>query len=161
MDGTTTAGDTAPTTKLSRQCFEHLWQYLTHYHIVVVQIIITSTLSEVTLFFLFMAAPTAHGSSQTSGWLRATAASLHHSHSNAWSEQRQILNPMSKARDWTCVLMDTSWVRYLWATMEPPRGYTWDNYSLSDGSKTPNQKHIHIGQFHRMLFQSVAMDDLC
>ena len=31
---------------------------------------------------------------------------LHHS-----SRQRQILNPLSEARDWTPVLMDASWVR--------------------------------------------------
>ena len=27
------------------------------------------------------------------------------------SQQRQILNPPSKARDWSCILMDPSWVR--------------------------------------------------
>ena len=32
---------------------------------------------------------------------------LHHS-----LRQRQILNPLSKASDRTCVLMDTSWVCY-------------------------------------------------
>ena len=32
---------------------------------------------------------------------------LHHS---SW--QRQILNPLSKAKDGICVLMDTSWVCY-------------------------------------------------
>ena len=32
----------------------------------------------------------------------------HHS-----SRQCGMLNPLSKARDWTCVLMDTSWVHYL------------------------------------------------
>ena len=32
---------------------------------------------------------------------------LHHS---SW--QRQILNPLSKARDGTCVLVDTSWICY-------------------------------------------------
>ena len=35
----------------------------------------------------------------------ATSANLHCS-----SEQHQILNPLSKARDWTHILMDTSWV---------------------------------------------------
>ena len=32
---------------------------------------------------------------------------LHHS-----SQQRQILNPLSKARDSTCVLMDASQIRF-------------------------------------------------
>ena len=36
---------------------------------------------------------------------------LHHS---SW--QCQTLNPLSKARDWTRVLMDTSCVHYWWAT---------------------------------------------
>ena len=31
---------------------------------------------------------------------------LHHS-----SQQRRILNPLSKARDQTCVLVDASWVQ--------------------------------------------------
>ena len=38
-----------------------------------------------------------------------------------WSSlQHQILNPPSGARDQTLVLMDTSWVRYGWATTETP-----------------------------------------
>ena len=36
------------------------------------------------------------------------------------SEQRQILNPLSKARDRTCILMDTSQIRYHWATTGTP-----------------------------------------
>ena len=41
---------------------------------------------------------------------------LHHS-----SQQHWILNPLRKARDRTCIiLMDTSWVHYLWATMGIP-----------------------------------------
>ena len=32
---------------------------------------------------------------------------LHHS-----SQQHQIVNPVSEVRDWTCILMDTSWVCY-------------------------------------------------
>ena len=39
------------------------------------------------LFFcLFKATPTAHGGSQARGLIRATAAGLHHSHSNSGSE---------------------------------------------------------------------------
>ena len=45
---------------------------------------------------------------------------LHHS---SW--QHQISNPPSEARDWTCVLMDTSQVRYHWATMGTPGGSHW------------------------------------
>ena len=50
---------------------------------------------------------------QLLAYTRATATpdpshvfSLHHS-----SRQCQILNPMSEAKDWTCILMDTSQVR--------------------------------------------------
>ena len=39
---------------------------------------------------------------------------LHHS-----SQQHWIPNPLSEARDWTCVLMDTSQIRYYWATTPP------------------------------------------
>ena len=61
----------------------------------------------------FRASAAACGSSQTRGPIRATAAGLHHSHSNTKSEIRaasstfvhysswqcQILNPLSEARD--------------------------------------------------------------
>ena len=70
--------------------------------------------------FLFRATPMAYGGSQARGQIRGTAAGLHHSHSNARSElvfnlhlspwQRQILNPLSKARDQTLLLMDPSQV---------------------------------------------------
>ena len=36
------------------------------------------------------------------------------------SQQRWILNPLSKARDWTCILMDTSEIHFHWATMGKP-----------------------------------------
>ena len=74
----------------------------------------------VSFIFFFRAAPVAYGSSQTRGWNGATAASLCHSHSNTRSKphlwptpqlwQQWILNPLSEARDWTCILLDTSWV---------------------------------------------------
>ena len=37
---------------------------------------------------------------------------LHHS-----SQQCQIFNPLSKARDGTCILMEASQIRFCWATM--------------------------------------------
>ena len=33
------------------------------------------------------------------------------------SQQRWILNPLSRARDQIHILMDTSWIHYHWATM--------------------------------------------
>ena len=75
--------------------------------------------------------PLAYGISWARGQIRTAAASLYHT---TWtrdpshicnlyhsSEQHQILNPLSRARDWTSILMDTSWVRYHWATMGTPR----------------------------------------
>ena len=77
-------------------------------------------------FFFFRTTPMAYVSSQTRGQIGATAVSLHHSHSNVGSKpcltlchsswQCWILNPLSKPRDQTQVLMDTSQVCYLWAT---------------------------------------------
>ena len=44
------------------------------------------------------------------------------------SRPRQILNPLSKARDWTHSLMDTSWVHYCWATTETPYIPFWSGF---------------------------------
>ena len=87
------------------------------------------------LFFVFSkAAPTAYGSSQARGLIGAVVTGLRHSHSKAGSDlhlqptpqltatpdpscicdlyhssrPRQILNSLSKARDQTRILMDTS-----------------------------------------------------
>ena len=59
--------------------------------------------------------PASYGGSQARGWMGATAASLNHSHSNTVSEPHlwtipqlrphQILNPLSKARDQTHILL--------------------------------------------------------
>jgi len=75
-------------------------------------------------FVFFRAAPMAYGSCQARGQIRAAAASLYRSatwdlncvcdlHHN--SQQCQILNPLSEARDWTHILMNTSQVHYCWA----------------------------------------------
>ena len=57
--------------------------------------------------WIFRAAPMAYGGSQARGLIGAIAADLYHS-----SQQHWILNPLSEARDPTCVLMDTSQVCY-------------------------------------------------
>ena len=36
------------------------------------------------------------------------------------SQQHWILNPLSKARDGSCILMDTSWIRFCCTTMGNP-----------------------------------------
>jgi len=66
------------------------------------------------LFFLFRATLAAYGNFQARGQIRAAAAGLHHSHSNAgylthWA--RPWIKP---------TFMDASWVRYHWATTETP-----------------------------------------
>ena len=73
------------------------------------------------VLFLFGAALAAYGGSQARGQIRALAAGLYHSiamqdpshvynlhHS---SQQHWILNPLSKARDGTRILMDASQIR--------------------------------------------------
>ena len=63
------------------------------------------------LFCLSRSAPATYGRSQARGQIGAVAAGLHHS-----SQQRQILNPLNKARDGACVLMYASQIPFCWAT---------------------------------------------
>ena len=68
-------------------------------------------------FFLFRAAPLTYGSSRARGQIGAAAAGLHHSHATLDLShifnlchslgQRQVLNPLSEARDGTRILMET------------------------------------------------------
>ena len=77
-------------------------------------------------FCLFRATPTAYGSSQARGQIGPVAAGLPHSHSNVRSKRHLpptpqltatlILNPLSKARDRTRILMDISQLCFCWAT---------------------------------------------
>ena len=81
-------------------------------------------------FLLFRAKHVPYECSQARGWLGAVAVTLHHSHSKARSElclqptpqlmAMPDLNPLRETRDWTLILMDTSWICYCWATMEIP-----------------------------------------
>ena len=85
------------------------------------------------LFFIYsLEGPTrAYGTSQARGQIGAAAAGLRHSHGRMQdrslvcnlhnsSQQHWILNPFSKAWDRTHILMDTSRVRYYWATTGTP-----------------------------------------
>ena len=81
-------------------------------------------------FLLFRATPTPYGSSQARGWIRATAASLDHSHSNTGSKpllqptpqftQCWIPNSLSEASDQTHVLMYTGWICFCCTTTGTP-----------------------------------------
>ena len=82
------------------------------------------------VFCPFRATPATYGGSQARGLIEAVAASLRHSHSNTRSDhicdlnhssqQRQILNPLSEARDQTHILMIPSRICFRCATMGTP-----------------------------------------
>ena len=91
--------------------------------------IVFSVFPYVSFFVVFRAIPGAWGSSQARGQTGAAAASRHHS-----SQQHWIPNPLSGAGDWTCILMDTSWVRYHWAMMGTPP------YAFLSGMKMGERK---------------------
>ena len=59
-------------------------------------------------------------------WDLSHICNLHHS---SW--QHQILNLLSKVRDWTCVLMDTSQIHFSWARTGTPNHYHLLNVSKS------------------------------
>ena len=78
------------------------------------------------------ATPLVYGSSQarvgveselwllTSATAKATRDPSHICNLYHSSWQRQILNPLSEARDRTCILIGASWIHFLWATMGTP-----------------------------------------
>ena len=91
---------------------QRLW-YFCHFEI---STPITFSSLVVCLFCFFRAALMAHGSYQARGGIGATAAGLCTSHNNArsephlWPTQLTAMpnpNPLSEARDWTHILMDT------------------------------------------------------
>ena len=107
----------------------------------------------VILIFL-RATPIAYGGSQAMGPIRAAATGLHHSHSSDRSEPHPrpthhsswphwIFNPLSKARNQTRILMDTSQVCYRQAmTRTPSLSFcihlaTHSNAEWEEGSKAP------------------------
>ena len=96
-------------------------------------------------FFFFRAIPaTYRGSSlgveselQLPAYTTATAmqdpsrvCDLHHS-----SQQRQILNPLGEARDWTCNLVVPSRIHFRCATRETPAYYSFFSQETADMEK--------------------------
>ena len=89
-------------------------------------------LSFLFFFLLFMAAPTAYGNSQARGrielqLLACTTATAMRDLSRVWdlhhgSWQRWILNPLSEARDWAFILMDTSRIYFHRTPLGTPDG---------------------------------------
>ena len=74
-------------------------------------------------FFVFSAAPATYGGFQLRGQIRAAAAGLLHSHSNMGykpylqpipklTANAGSFNTLNEARDGTCILMDTSQIRF-------------------------------------------------
>ena len=97
----------------------------------------------------------AYGCSQARGRIRAVAAGLCHSrsqkcwiwiasalyttaHSNAGS-----FNPLSKARDWTFILMGTNQIHFHWAIMGIPCAAGFLN-PLHHGRNTPSRNLSHV-----------------
>ena len=70
------------------------------------------------VFPLYRAAPEADGGSQARGLIRAVVTGLHHS-----SQQSQILNTLSEARDGTHNLMIPSQIRFRCATVGTPSAH--------------------------------------
>ena len=94
----------------------------------------------VCMYLLFRATPVAYGSSrlglesepQLLAYATATAMQvsshvwgIHHSSGQCW-----FPHPQSEARDWTCILMDTSWIPLGCATMGNPEILCFLNKSL-------------------------------
>ena len=78
-------------------------------------------------FCLFRTTSTAFGSSQDRGRIGTATATAtatqdlsHVCDVYPSSQQHQILNPWSRTRDWTHILMATSQVHFCWATMGTP-----------------------------------------
>ena len=117
-------------------------------------------------FFFFRAIHAVYRSSQARGQIRATAAShtpqpqlpayttatarpdlncvckLHCS-----SQQHQIFNPLSVARDQTCILMSTCQVRFCWATVGTPCGIfeKWYKWTYLQNRKRHKQRKQTYG----------------
>ena len=91
------------------------WHFWTVHPIVLWPICLYSIIIIIIIIIcLFRTAPTTDGRPQARGQIGAAAAGLCH------RPQCQVLNPLNKARDRTCILMYTIWAHYLWASRGSP-----------------------------------------
>ena len=105
-----------------------LWSFLFKIHFLKFWILFNF----IYFFLLFRVVPSEYGNSQAGSQIGATAASLHHSHSNVGSEphlgtkhhssqQRRTPDPLSKARDRTHILVHTSRICFCYDTKGIPK----------------------------------------
>ena len=81
-------------------------------------------------------------------WDPSCVCDLHHS-----TGQRQILNPLSKARGWTCILKDASQIHSHWAmTGTPTQCISWCNTYEVDLPKRPHHPWIQPSLFIKITF---------
>ena len=104
---------------------------------------------------------------QASGRIKAAAASLYHSHARSEpclrptcsSRQCRLLNPLSKARDGICILMDTSWVCYCWATISPRLlsffEYQWQKEMNGHGPKSKTMFSFRFQKKKKKISQNI------
>ena len=105
-------------------------------------------------FLLFRTTPTVYGNSQARAWIGATSGSLCHSHSNAGSDHVcdlyhssqhcWIPDPLSEARDRTCILLDTSWIWFHCATMETPWLAIWISAFLKEAGRSTSDDWVYF-----------------
>jgi len=121
-------------------------------------------------FFLFRAAPVTYGSSQARSWMElqlpatATATAtwdqshvcnVHHGSWHHW-----ILKPLSRARDQTQVLTDTSWIRFPYATTGVPLLPSLAEASFTFDCVTCNPKSLANTEVASHLIPRLAWSDV-
>ena len=89
----------------------------------------------------------------TAVWDLCYVCDLYHS-----SQQRWILNPLMEARDWTCILMDTSLVPYHWATTGTPS--LCNSNSCSQGREPLNTEEVDIVGKQVLEWSTLSCTDL-
>ena len=78
-------------------------------------------------------------SSQATGWIRYSYQPT------PQPRQHWILNPLSEARNWTCVLMDASQIRFCWATMGTPElAYLFNFLWIPESNDLVGWKHQRV-----------------